>query len=161
MGRAFLFGDNIDTDVIAPGAYLMLDPADMASHCLESVRPEFAAAVKPGDVLVAGRNFGLGSSRELAAGAIKELGVSCVLAKSVARIFYRNALNLGLPVLIWPDGFAIEEGDDLAIDPKSGTLANFTKGTEAHTTPLPDHLLALIADGGLINHLRKQRGIAV
>ena len=157
MGRAFVLGDDIDTDVIAPGAYLMLDPADMASHCLEAVRPDFAGSVRKGDIIVAGKNFGLGSSRELAAAAIKELGISCVLARSFARIFYRNAINLGLPVLLWPDNFPVEEGDTLEIDPASGALRNATQDVSAKTTPLPDHLLALIEDGGLIAHLKKEK----
>lgn len=157
MARAFVLGDDIDTDVIAPGAYLMLDPAEMASHCLEAVRPDLAGSVRKGDVIVAGKNFGLGSSRELAAAAIKELGISCVLARSFARIFYRNAINLGLPVLLWPEDFPVKEGDRLEIDPASGTLLNVTQGVSGKTAPLPDHLLALIEDGGLIAHLKKER----
>jgi len=157
MARAFVLGDSIDTDVIAPGAYLMLDPADMASHCLEAVRPDLAGAVEAGDIIAAGRNFGLGSSRELAAGAIKELGISCVLARSFARIFYRNAINLGLPVLVWPDDFPIEEGDVVAIDPATGSLRNETQDVNAQTAPLPDDLLEIIRDGGLIEHLRRQK----
>lgn len=161
MARAFVFGDDIDTDVIAPGAYLMLDPAEMASHCLEAVRPDFAGAVRKGDVIVAGKNFGLGSSRELAAAAIKELGISCVLARSFARIFFRNAINLGLPVLLWPEDFAVEEGDELEIDPASGALRNVTRNESAKTTPIPDHLLKIIESGGLIAHLKKQKARAV
>lgn len=156
MARAFVLGDDIDTDVIAPGAYLMLDPADMASHCLEAVRPDFASSVKQGDVIVAGKNFGLGSSRELAAAAIKELGISCVLARSFARIFYRNCINLGLPALIWPEGFPVDEGDTLEIDPATGTLFNVTQNVSAKTTPLSGDLLAIVRDGGLISHLKMQ-----
>ncbi|WP_394728808.1 3-isopropylmalate dehydratase small subunit [Altererythrobacter sp. GH1-8] len=157
MGRAFVLGDDIDTDVIAPGAYLMLDPAEMASHCLEAVRPDFAPSVERGDVLFAGKNFGLGSSRELAAAAIKELGISCVLARSFARIFYRNCINLGLPALLWPEEFSVEEGDAIEIDPSSGMLVNLTQGLSARTVPLPDHLLEIVQNGGLIAHLKKEK----
>ena len=160
MARAFVLGDDINTDVIAPGAYLMLDPADMASHCLEAVRPDFAGSVKAGDVIAAGRNFGLGSSRELAPAAIKELGISCVLARSVARIFYRNALNLGLPVLTWPEDFPVNEGDELVVDPATGVLENLTQGVTSKTTPLSGHILDIVEDGGLIAHLLKARGNA-
>lgn len=156
MGRAFVVGDGIDTDVIAPGRYLMLDPPEMAMHCLESVRPDFAKTVQPGDILVAGENFGIGSSRELAAGALKELGIAVVLAKSYARIFYRNALNIGLPVLQLPRGVEIAEGDDVEVDIAAGKIYNKTQATQAQTRGLPPHLRAMVEDGGLIPHLKKK-----
>lgn len=156
MGRAFVVGDDIDTDLLAPGAYLMLDAEDMAMHCLESVRPDFAASVKPGDILVAGSNFGLGSAREQAPGALKVLGVSVVLAKSFARIFYRNAFNIGLPLLELPDDYDIADGDDVNVDIGSGLIVNRTQGTGCETNALPPHLKAMVDNGGLISHLKKQ-----
>lgn len=161
MGRAFVIGDDIDTDVLAPGAYLMLDAEDMARHCLESVRPDFADAVRPGDVLVAGANFGLGSAREQAPGALKVLGVSVVLAKSFARIFYRNAFNIGLPLLELPEGFDITDGDEVSVDAGSGLIVNHTQETRRETNALPPHLKAMVDDGGLIAHLKKRQARAL
>lgn len=149
-------GDGIDTDVIAPGRYLMLDPGDMAIHCLESVRPDFAKNVQTGDILVAGENFGIGSSRELAAGALKELGIAVILSKSFARIFYRNALNIGLPVLELPRDFEITEGDDVEVDIAAGKIYNKTQATQTQTTSLPPHLRSMVEDGGLIPHLKRK-----
>lgn len=157
MGRAFVVGDGIDTDVLAPGRYLMLDPADMAMHCLESIRPDFAKSVRPGDVLVAGENLGLGSARELAPGALKVLGIAVVLAKSYARIFYRNSLNIGLPVLDLPRDFEIAEGDEVEVDIAEGLIYNKTRGTQTQTAGLPPHLRSMIEDGGLIPHLKKNK----
>jgi len=155
-GRAWVFGDGIDTDTLAPGIYLKLPAAEAARHCLEAVRPEFAAMAKPGDYLVAGRNFGLGSSREQAAVALKTLGIAAVLAQSAARIFYRNALNIGLPVLVFPAAAGIGDGDRLSVDALAGSIRNLTAGRDYQVKPIPAHLMAMISDGGLIPHLEKR-----
>lgn len=154
MGRAFVFGDNIDTDVLAPGRWMKLAPEALAAHCLEDVDPGFAARVKPGDIVVAGGNFGLGSSREQAAVSLKLLGVSAILATSFARIFYRNAINLGLPALVFPDAGSVAQGDELVVDAVAGRVENRTRKTVSAVTPMPAHLVAMMADGGLIAHLK-------
>jgi 3-isopropylmalate/(R)-2-methylmalate dehydratase small subunit len=158
MGRAFVFGDEIDTDVLAPGHAMKLEPREMARFCLEAVDPAFAAAVRPGDVVVAGRNFGMGSSREQAAISLKLLGVSAVFAKSFARIFYRNAINAGLPVLVLPDADEIAAGDEIAFDLGAGQVEDLTSGRRYAFQPLPPHLLTLIADGGLVPNLMRRFG---
>lgn len=155
-GRAFVFGDGIDTDVLAPGVYMKFPIEQMAAHCLESVDPDFVRNVRAGDVVVAGANFGVGSSREQAAEALKHLGVSCVIARSFGNIFYRNALNFGLPVLVCADVDRIAAGDRLAIDPRAGRIRNETQGLDLSAQPLPDFLLQMIADGGLVPHLEKR-----
>jgi 3-isopropylmalate/(R)-2-methylmalate dehydratase small subunit len=155
-GRAFVLGDNIDTDLLAPGRWMKLDPAGLAEHCLEAVDPHFAATVRPGDILVAGRNFGLGSSREQAAVSLKLLGVSAVLAVSFARIFYRNAINLGLPAVIFPDAGRILAGDLLSVDPALGRVENLSQGWTGAMAPMPANLLQMIEAGGLIPHLRQR-----
>ena len=155
-GRAFAFGDHIDTDVLAPGVY-MKDPIEViASHCLESVDPDFAATVQPGDILVAGAGLGIGSSREQAAEALKHLGVGALVAKSYGGIFYRNALNFGLPALVCADTDRIGDGDLLRIDPANGLIDNLTRAETYRVDPLPEFLLAMIADGGLAPHLEKR-----
>jgi 3-isopropylmalate/(R)-2-methylmalate dehydratase small subunit len=128
----------------------------LARHCLEAIAPEFAARVQRGDIVVAGRGFGIGSSREQAAQALLYLGVGAVLAKSVARIFYRNALNLGLPVLVFPDTERVQPGDRLTVQPATGHVVNHTRGEEYRCEPIPPFLLAMLADGGLIPHLHKR-----
>jgi 3-isopropylmalate/(R)-2-methylmalate dehydratase small subunit len=155
-GRAFVFGDNIDTDVLAPGIYMKSPIGVIAAHCLTSVDPAFATSVQPGDVVVGAKNFGTGSSREQAAEALKYLGVSCVLAKSFGSIFYRNALNLGLPVLVLEDTDRIRAGDRVVVDPRTGDVVNETTGERMQAQPLPDFLLDMIADGGLVPHLEKR-----
>lgn len=155
-GRAFVFGDGIDTDVLAPGVYMKLPIDQMAAHCLESVDPTFVASVKPGDFVVAGANFGVGSSREQAAEALKHLGVACVIARSFGAIFYRNALNFGLPVLVCEGAERIVQGDRLRIDPGAGCILDETRGLEFSAQPLPSFLLEMIADGGLVPHLEKR-----
>ncbi|KRB40181.1 MAG: 3-isopropylmalate dehydratase [Pseudomonadota bacterium] len=159
MGRAFLFGDNIDTDLLAPGYAMKLPPEELARHCLEAIDPSFAAVVRRGDVVVAGRNFGLGSSREQAAVSLKLLGVSAVLAVSFARIFYRNAINLGLPAIILPLACEIEAGDELSIDPEAGRVENLTQARGYDVAPIPSHLMAMIRDGGLMPHLKRRLSI--
>jgi 3-isopropylmalate/(R)-2-methylmalate dehydratase small subunit len=155
-GRAFKFGDSISTDHIIPGryAYLRSNLPELAKHVMEDVDPKFAAKIKKGDFIVGGNNFGLGSSREHAPLVIKMAGVSAILAKSVARIFFRNAINLGLPVLICnTDG--IDDGDELEIDLAGGTIHDKTNGTELTFRKLPKVTLDILAEGGLVPYIQK------
>lgn len=156
MGRAFVFGDAIDTDLLAPGHAMKLAPAEMARHCLEAVDPAFATTVQAGDVVVAGANFGYGSAREQAALSLKTLGVAAVFATSFARIFYRNAINAGLPALVLAEAGEIAAGDEIAFDVAMGWIEDRTTRRRYRTQPLPDHLLAVIADGGLLAHLKRR-----
>ncbi len=158
-GKAFKFGDNISTDHIAPGrlAHLRSDLPRLAEHVLEDADPTFAARVKAGDFVVAGGNFGLGSSREHAPLIIKMAGVSAVLAKSVARIFFRNAINLGLPVLIC-DTDKIDDGDELEVDLASGTIYDKTNGQKLTFSPIPGVMLAILEAGGLMSYIKKYGG---
>ncbi len=155
-GRVWKFGDNISTDHIAPGRYFHLrtNLPELAKHVLEDADPEFPKKVKPGDIIVAGNNFGLGSSREHAPRIIKLAGVSCVIAKSFARIFYRNAFNIGLPLLT-ADTDKIDEGDELEIDLEKGIIRDITKGIELKTTPIPPFMMQLLKDGGIVEHIKK------
>lgn len=155
-GRAWVYGDRIDTDLLAPGAYMKAPIDELARHCLEALDPNFAPGVRPGDILVAGRAFGIGSSREQAAQALKLLGVGAVLAQSFARIFYRNALNLGLPVLVLADPVAIAPGDELELDWSTGELRNRTRALELRAEPIPDFLQPMLRAGGLIPHLKQR-----
>ncbi len=155
-GRAWVFGDSVNTDVLAPGAYIKGPLEELARHCLESVDPDFAPKVQPGDVVVGGENFGMGSSREQAAIALKMLGVKAVLAKSFARIFYRNALNLGLPALVCAEAGKIRSGEEISVDAEAGIVENLTTGERLACEPIPPHLLTMIADGGLLPHLEKK-----
>ncbi len=155
-GRAWVFGDDIDTDVLAPGAYMKGSIETLAAHCLEAVDPAFAREVRPGDVVVAGKNFGMGSSREQAPQALKHLGVSAVIARSFAGIFYRNALNLGLPALESRDVARIGPGDRIEVEPEAGTLRNLTTGETLTAEPLPAFLVEMLRDGGLVPHLEKR-----
>jgi len=152
-GRAWVFGDDIDTDVLAPGAYMKGPVEELARHCLESVDPAFAADVRNGDVVVGGRNFGLGSSREQAAQALKILGVEAVVAKSFSGIFYRNALNLGLVAVVCPAIGGVKPNDILSVDARAGCIENHTQSERYDCEPLPDHLMSMIEAGGLIAHL--------
>ncbi len=157
-GRVWKFGDNIDTDVIIPARYLnTTDPEELAKHCMEDADPEFAKKVKKGDIIVAGRNFGCGSSREHAPIAIKACGISCVIAKSFARIFYRNAFNTGLLILECPEAVEkIDEGDELEVYPEEGKIINLTKKEEYHTKPLPEFMKDILEAGGLIPYVMKK-----
>jgi 3-isopropylmalate/(R)-2-methylmalate dehydratase small subunit len=155
-GRAFVFGDDVNTDALAPGTYMKSPIEVIATHCLESVDPSFATRIKPGDVVVAGRNFGAGSSREQAAEALKHLGAACVVARSFGGIFYRNALNLGLPVIVCPETDRIRDGDRLEVDPRTGVIIDETSGQRLQAQPLPEFLLDMLADGGLVPHLEKR-----
>lgn len=155
-GRVWKFGDNIDTDVLAPGLYMKSPLAELARHCLEAVEPRFAKEAKPGDIVVGGRNFGMGSSREQAVMALRELGIGAVVAPSFAGIFYRNALNLGLLALVCPEAGQIRADAVLAIDPASAELRDIETGKIYTCESLPVHLLQMIADGGLLPHLEKK-----
>ena len=155
-GKAFKFGDNISTDHICPGRYFHLrsNLPELAKHTLEDVEPGFCTMVNPGDFVVAGLNFGLGSSREHAAVVIKMAGVAAVLAKSAARIFYRNAVNVGLPILIC-DTDKIKQGDELEIDLTNSLVKNLTSGTELPVGKFPDVMLSILEEGGLIPYIKK------
>lgn len=155
-GRAWVFGDNIDTDVLAPGRFMKGPIEAAAPHCLESVDPDFAGNVAPGDFVIAGDNFGLGSSREQAAEVLRILGVAAVVAKSFGGIFYRNAFNLGLLAVQCQETGRIGARDRLALDAEAGVLRNLNSGESFTCEPVPAHLLALVADGGLIPHLERQ-----
>ena len=155
-GRAWVFGDNIDTDVLAPGPYMKGPVAELAKHCLETVDPRFAKEVRPGDIVVAGRNFGMGSSREQAVMALRQLGIAAVLARSFAGIFYRNAINLGLLTLVCAEADRIAPGAALEVDAARATATEVSTGTAFAVEPLPPHLLTIIADGGLLPHLEKR-----
>ncbi|AEA46999.1 3-isopropylmalate dehydratase small subunit [Archaeoglobus veneficus] len=151
MGRAWKFGDDIDTDVIIQGKYLVInDPAELAKHVFENVRSEFVKEVKPGDFVVAGENFGCGSSREHAPLALKATGIEAVIAKSYARIFFRNAINIGLRALECKDADKIDDGDELEVDYSRNVIVNKTKGEEYPINPLPEFLLQIIEKGGLV-----------
>ena len=155
-GRIFLVGDDIDTDQLAPGRYMRGGIEALAAHCLEAVRPDFAGAARPGDILVAGRNFGAGSSREQAAEALRHLRIAGVVALSFAGIFYRNALNLGLPALVAGDLGRVADGDRADLDATGGRLVLIDRGIEVPLEPIPDNLRQLLADGGLVPHLKKR-----
>jgi 3-isopropylmalate/(R)-2-methylmalate dehydratase small subunit len=155
-GKAFKFGDNISTDLIVPGrlAHLRSNLPELAKHVLEDADPTFASRVKEGDFVVGGNNFGLGSSREHAPLVIKMAGVSAVLAKSVARIFFRNAINRGLPVLIC-DTDKINDGDELEVDLKQGIVKDLTNGNELKFQKIPDAMLSILQEGGLMPYIKK------
>ena len=153
-GCAWVFGDDINTDVMAPGLYFKSSMEEMAKHCLETVNPDFARQVQPGDIVVAGRNFGVGSAREQAVMALTHLGVGAVLAVSFGRIFYRNALNFGLPALAWPEAWTVLQGDRLRVDPVAGRIENERSGA-LHAVPgIPAHLMAMVEAGGLMPWLK-------
>ena len=154
-GKVFKYGDNVDTDVIIPARYLNTsDAQELAAHCMEDIDPSFASSVQRGDILVAGRNFGCGSSREHAPLALKASGVACVVAATFARIFYRNALNIGLPILECPAAAqAIAAGDEVSVDLETGEIVDKTTGQTFAAEPFPPFMLELIAAGGLANYL--------
>ena len=155
-GRAFVFGDNVDTDTLAPGLYMKKPIEEMARHTLEALDPAFATTVRAGDIVVGGDNFGMGSSREQAVMTLRTLGVVAVIAKSFAGLFFRNALNLGLPALACADAGKIRAGDRLAIAPEEGRIDNLTLGESYACEPIPAHLVEMIRDGGLLPHLEKK-----
>ena len=155
-GRAWVFGDNIDTDAIISGVHMKFAPEEIAKYCFEVVDPNFAKNVAEGDIVVGGANFGMGSSREQAPQCLKILGVGAVLATSFARIFYRNALNLGLPAFVLTQAREVNAGDTLTIDPVAGTVVNETQDRRYDCDPIPEHLMTMIEDGGLMAHLKKK-----
>lgn len=158
QGRVLKYGDNINTDLISPAPYVGLAREIMLAHGMEGVDPEFPKKVRKGDIIVAGRNFGSGSSRETAAYILKESGIGAVISPLFARIFYRNAINIGLPVFILPEADRIGEGDILSIDPEAGVIEDLTSGERFSCGKVPPALLELIEDGGLIAHLEKRFG---
>ena len=157
-GTVFKYGDNVDTDVIIPARYLnSSDPAELATHCMEDIDKDFVKNVKKGDIIVADKNFGCGSSREHAPIAIKAAGVSCVIAETFARIFYRNAINIGLPIIECPEAArGIEAGDEVEVDFDSGKIYNRTKGTEFQGQVVPEFMQKIIAAEGLINYINNK-----
>ena len=161
-GKAFKFGDNISTDHIVPGRLLHLrsNLTELAKHMLEDTDPTFVKRVKSGDFIVAGKNFGLGSSREHAPLIIKMSGVSAILTKSVARIFFRNAINVGLPVLIC-DTDKIDDGNELEIDLERGEISNLTNNTQLRFNPIPEIMLRILNEGGLIPYINKYKNFNV
>ena len=154
--KAWVFGDNVDTDVIAPGRYMKFGIEDIARHCLEALDPDFSRQVTRGDIIVGGRNFGCGSSREQAPAALKQLGVAALVAESFAGLFYRNALNLGLPALVCSAAKRIRHGDRLSIDYARSELFDATRDERLPCETSPAHLWDMVRDGGLLPHLEKR-----
>lgn len=154
-GHVFKYGDNVDTDVIIPARYLnSSDPAELATHCMEDIDKDFITKVKKGDIIVATKNFGCGSSREHAPIAIKAAGVSCVIAETFARIFYRNAINIGLPIVECPEAAcAIEAGDEVEVNFDTGVITDVTKGTTYQGQAFPEFMQKIIAAEGLVNYI--------
>ena len=157
MGMVFKYGENVDTDVIIPARHLNTsDPLELAKHCMEDIDKDFAAKVKEGDIIVAGKNFGCGSSREHAPIAIKASGIRCVIAPTFARIFYRNSFNTGLPILECEEAIAgISAGDEVEVDFTSGTINNVTTGQIYHAEPFPPFIQKIIETGGLVEYTKE------
>ena len=156
-GKVWTFGDDVDTDLIIAARYLTTsDPDELAKHCMEDADPAFASKVGKGDIMVAGKNFGCGSSREHAPISIKAAGVTCVIAKSFARIFYRNAFNTGLPILECADAGAIEDGAILAVDFDNGIITDESTGKTYQTKPIPPFMQELLDSGGLMEHIAQK-----
>lgn len=158
VGTVFKFGDNIDTDAIIPARYLnSSDPAELATHCMEDIDKDFVKKVKKGDIIVATKNFGCGSSREHAPISIKAAGVSCVIAETFARIFYRNAINIGLPIVECPEAAkGIDEGDQVEVNFDTGVITNLTKGTTFQGQAFPEFMQKIIAAEGLVNYINNK-----
>ncbi|MCI8890752.1 MAG: 3-isopropylmalate dehydratase small subunit [Eubacterium sp.] len=156
-GHVFKYGDNVDTDVIIPARYLnSSDPKELAGHCMEDIDKDFVKKVQSGDLIVADKNFGCGSSREHAPLAIKASGVSCVIAETFARIFYRNAINIGLPIIECPEASkGIENGDEVEVDFDSGVIRNITKGTQYQGQAFPPFMQKIIEAEGLVNYINQ------
>jgi 3-isopropylmalate dehydratase small subunit len=159
-GKAWTFGADVDTDIIIPARYLTTtDPKELAAHCMEPVSPDFPRLVRPGDVVVAGKNFGCGSSREHAPVALKGCGVAAVIAPTFARIFYRNAFNVGLPAIESAEAAAaIRQGDEIEVDLAAGSIVNHTRGERYAFAPIPPFMMELVAAGGLMAWLKSQKG---
>ena len=158
-GIVFKYGDNVDTDVIIPARYLnSSDPAELAAHCMEDIDVDFIKKVKKGDIIVADKNFGCGSSREHAPIAIKAAGVSCVIAETFARIFYRNAINIGLPIIECPEASkGIEAGDEVEVDFNTGIITNLTKQVQFQGQAFPEFMQKIIAAEGLVNYINAKQ----
>ncbi len=158
IGKVYKYGDNVDTDVIIPARYLnSSDPAELATHCMEDIDADFVKKVQKGDIIVATKNFGCGSSREHAPIAIKAAGVSCVIAETFARIFYRNSINIGLPIVECPEAVAnIEDGDQVEVNFDTGMIYNRTKGTEFKGQAFPAFMQKIIAAQGLVNYINNK-----
>ena len=161
MSKIYVYGDNVDTDVIIAARYLNdPDERNLAAHCMEDIDPQFSSTVEPGDIIVGGANFGCGSSREHAPLAIKASGVKCVIAASFARIFYRNAINIGFPIMECPEAAAnIKPGDQVSVDFQTGKITDETTGKTFQAAPFPEFIQGIIENGGLMNSL-KARGLA-
>ena len=162
MGRAWCYGDSVDTDVIIPARYLTsTDEAELAAHALEDLDPGFVSAVRPGDVVVAGSNFGCGSSREHAPIALRGAGVGAVVARSFARIFFRNAINTGLVIVTCPELVDVtDSGDEIDVDPVNGVVSNVTKNQTFTPEPLPDFILEIVGSGGLVEWVKRRMSVA-
>jgi len=158
-GRVWKYEDNINTDIISPGQFMSLSIEKQAEHAMEAIDPEFSKKVRPGDIIVAGNNFGSGSSRETAPLVLKHLGVGAIVCNFFARIFYRNAINIGLPVVEIGDTSTIEEGDEIEIYLLEGKVKNLTRGNEFTSTKLPEHLIDMVSAGGLEAYLAKRMGM--
>lgn len=158
QGKVIKYGDNVDTDVIIPARYLNTsDPKELAAHCMEDLDPGFVKKVQKGDIMVAGKNFGCGSSREHAPIAIKASGISCIIAETFARIFYRNAINIGLPIVECPEAAEdISDGDEVEVDFDTGTITNRTKGKTYNAMPFPEFIQEIIRADGLVGYIRDQ-----
>ena len=156
-GKVHKYGANVDTDAIIPARYLNIwEPEELAAHCMEDIDSEFLSRVQPGDIIVATTNFGCGSSREHAPIAIKAVGISCVIAQSFARIFFRNAINIGLPLLECAQADEIEQGDELEVELEKGEIRDITNSKVFKAEPYPDFMLELISAGGLIEHTKRK-----
>lgn len=158
-GKVLKYGDNVDTDVIIPARYLnSFDAKELATHAMVDIDPTFVERLAPGDIMVAGKNFGCGSSREHAPLVLKTAGVSCLIAESFARIFYRNAINIGFPILECAEAAKdIAEGDNVEVDFQTGIIRNQTKGTEYQAQPFPEFLQKMIAAGGLVDYVNSKK----
>jgi 3-isopropylmalate/(R)-2-methylmalate dehydratase small subunit len=157
-GRIWKFGDNLNTDIMSPAQYIAHGVSEVAKHCLEVIRPEFPKEVKVGDVILAGENFGTGSSRETAPAALQYLGIRLVIAKSFARIFFRNSIDIALPLMICPELYDLaDDGDIVLADPKMGKITNQTKGKTLDVAPLPTTMMEILEAGGLIHYALQQK----
>ena len=158
--KIYKYGDNVDTDVIIPARYLnSFDAKELATHAMVDIDPDFANTVEQGDIIVAGQNFGCGSSREHAPLCLKTAGVKCIIAKSFARIFYRNSINIGFPIMECPEAVdGIEQGDEVTVDFGSGVITNVTKGKSDQRQPFPEFLQKMIEVDGLVNYVKAKRG---
>ena len=158
--KIYKYGDNVDTDLIIPARYLnSFDAKELATHAMVDIDPDFANTVEQGDIIVAGQNFGCGSSREHAPLCLKTAGVKCIIAKSFARIFYRNSINIGFPIMECPEAVdGIEQGDEVTVDFGSGVITNVTKGKSYQSQPFPEFLQKMIAADGLVNYVNAKRG---